>query len=216
MTVDPAAFVRANTRLESPSLVPELKIHLAHAATDLWAATEATLERTGLPPPYWAFAWPGGQALARHLLDRPDVARGRRVLDFAAGSGVAALAAAKVGAAAVAASEIDAFARAALALNAEANGLALDIRAADVLAAPAEGWDLILAGDVFYEKPMADRVWPWLVAAAARGIDVCVADPGRAYLPASGLVEIARYTVPTTLDLEDRTTRETRVLRVSS
>ena len=123
MSVAPADFVRANTVLAAPSLVPELRLHLASVATDLWEATEADLERTGLPPPYWAFAWPGGQALARHLLDRPDTARGLRVLDFAAGCGVAALAAVRTGAAAVAASAIDAFARAAMALNAAANGL---------------------------------------------------------------------------------------------
>lgn len=215
MNADPPAFIRANTRLAPPSLVPELKLHLAAVATDLWEATEATLQRTGLPPPYWAFAWPGGQALARHLLDNPKTARGNRVLDFAAGCGVAALAAARTGATHVSASEIDAFARAAMALNADANGLTLDILERDVLAAPAEAWDLILAGDVFYEKPMADRVWPWLKNAAARGIAVLVADPGRAYLPKDGLVEIARYTVPTTLDLEDRTERVTRVLRVA-
>jgi predicted nicotinamide N-methyase len=212
---DAAALVRANTRLMAPSLVPELKLHLAGVATELWEATEATLERTGLPPPYWAFAWPGGQALARHLLDNPGIAKGKRVLDFAAGCGVAALAAARTGAAQVVASKIDAFARAALALNAEANGLALDILDRDVLSTPAEDWDLILAGDVFYEKPMAARAWPWLRDAAARGTAVLVADPGRAYLPQDGLAEIARYTVPTTLDLEDRTERVTRVLRAS-
>ena len=215
MSVDPAEFVRANTVLAAPSLVPELKLHLAAVATDLWEATEATLERTGLPPPYWAFAWPGGQALARHLLDRPEVARGKRVLDFAAGCGVAALAAAKTSAAHACASEIDDFARAAMALNARANGLTLEILDRDVLAPPAGDWELILAGDVFYEKPMADRVWPWLRAAASRGARVLVADPGRAYLPKDGLVEIARYTVPTTLDLEDRTERVTRVLDVA-
>jgi predicted nicotinamide N-methyase len=212
---DAAALVRANTRLMAPSLVPELKLHLAGVATELWEATEATLERTGLPPPYWAFAWPGGQALARHLLDNPGIAKGKRVLDFAAGCGVAALAAARTGAAQVVASKIDAFARAALTLNAEANGLALDILDRDVLSTPAEDWDLILAGDVFYEKPMAARAWPWLRDAAARGTAVLVADPGRAYLPQDGLAEIARYTVPTTLDLEDRTERVTRVLRAS-
>jgi predicted nicotinamide N-methyase len=215
VSADPADFVRANTVLAAPSLVPELKLHLASVATDLWEATEADLERTGLPPPYWAFAWPGGQALARHLLDRPDTARGLRVLDFAAGCGVAALAAIKTGAAAVAASEIDAFARAAMALNAAANGLAIDVLDRDVLATPAAGWDLILAGDVFYEKPMADLVWPWLKEAAARGTTVLVADPGRAYLPPDGLVEIARFAVPTTLDLEDRIERVTRVLAVT-
>ncbi len=216
MTADPAAFIRAQTRLEHPSLVPEIVLHLASRATDLWEATEATLERTGLPPPYWAFAWPGGQALARLALDRPETVRGKRVLDFAAGSGVAALAAAKAGAAHVTACEIDAFACQAMALNGQANGLALDILDADVLAKPASGWDVVFAGDVFYEKPMADKVWPWLKAAAMTGAHVLVADPGRAYLPATGLAEIARYSVPTSLDLEDRTERVTRVLAVST
>ncbi len=214
MSPDPADFIRAQTRLEHPSLVPELVLHLASRATDLWEATEATLERTGLPPPYWAFAWPGGQALARLTLDRPETVRGKRVLDFAAGSGVAALAAAKAGAAHVTACEIDAFACQAMALNADANGLALEILDIDVLAKPASGWNVIFAGDVFYEKPMADKVWPWLKAAAATGVHVLVADPGRAYLPATGLTEIARYTVPTSLDLEDRLARETRILEV--
>lgn len=216
MTADPAAFIRAQTRLEHPSLVPEIVLHLASRATDLWEATEATLERTGLPPPYWAFAWPGGQALARLALDRPETVRGKRVLDFAAGSGVAALAAAKAGAAHVTACEIDAFACQAMALNGQANGLALEILDADVLAKPASGWDVVFAGDVFYEKPMADKVWPWLKAAAMTGAHVLVADPGRAYLPATGLAEIARYSVPTSLDLEDRTERVTRVLAVST
>ena len=214
MSPDPADFIRAQTRLEHPSLVPELVLHLASRATDLWEATEATLERTGLPPPYWAFAWPGGQALARLALDRPETVRGKRVLDFAAGSGVAALAAAKAGAAHVTACEIDAFACQAMALNADANGLALEILDIDVLVKPASDWNVIFAGDVFYEKPMADKVWPWLKAAAATGVHVLVADPGRAYLPATGLTEIARYTVPTSLDLEDRLARETRILEV--
>lgn len=214
MSADQADFIRAQTRLEHPSLVPELVLHLASRATDLWEATEATLERTGLPPPYWAFAWPGGQALARLALDRPETVRGKRVLDFAAGSGVAALAAAKAGAAHVTACEIDAFACQAMALNADANGLALEILDIDVLVKPASDWNVIFAGDVFYEKPMADKVWPWLKAAAATGVHVLVADPGRAYLPATGLTEIARYTVPTSLDLEDRLARETRILEV--
>lgn len=214
MSADPADFIRAQTRLEHPSLVPELVLHLASRATDLWEATEATLERTGLPPPYWAFAWPGGQALARLALDRPETVRGKRVLDFAAGSGVAALAAAKAGAAHVTACEIDAFACQAMALNADANGLALEILDIDVLVKPASDWNVIFAGDVFYEKPMADKVWPWLKAAAATGVHVLVADPGRAYLPATSLTEIARYTVPTSLDLEDRLARETRILEV--
>lgn len=211
MTLDRHAFVRAQTRMAAPSLVPELRLHLATRATDLWEATEASLAQTGLPPPYWAFAWPGGQALARLLLDRPELARGKTVLDFAAGCGVAGIAAAKAGALRVAACEIDAFAAAAMELNAAANGVELDIRlGTDTPAAAA----LVLAGDVFYEKPMAEQLWPWLQACARDGADVLVADPGRAYLPTAGLVEIARYDVPTDRDLEDRDVRTTRILRV--
>jgi predicted nicotinamide N-methyase len=215
VSLDRAAFIRTQTRLQAPPLVPEIVLHLAARATDLWEATEAKLEATGLPPPYWAFAWPGGRALARLLLDRPELARGKRVLDFAAGCGIAGIAAAKSGAARVTASEIDAFAGAAMELNAAANGVALDVRLDDVTALdPPPSWDLILAGDVFYEKPMADRIWPWLKARKAAGAVVLVADPERAYLPGSGLAEIACYDVPTDLDLEDRAIRTTRVLSV--
>lgn len=215
MNPDRAAFIRAQTRLYAPPLVPEIVLHLAARATDLWEATEATLEATGLPPPYWAFAWPGGRALARLLLDRPGLARGKRVLDFAAGCGIAGIAAAKSGAAHVVASEIDAFAGMAMELNAAANDERLDVRLDDVTALdPPPDYDLILAGDVFYEKPMAEKIWPWLRARKAAGAVVLVADPGRAYLPGSGLVEIACYDVPTDLDLEDRTIRTTRVLAV--
>jgi predicted nicotinamide N-methyase len=210
---DRRAFVLAQTRLAAPPLVPEIQLHLAARATDLWEATEATLAETGLPPPYWAFAWPGGRALARLLLDRPALAAGKTVFDFAAGGGIAAIAAAKAGASRVTACEIDAFALVALALNAAANGVALELAAGDCLADLPDA-DLVLAGDVFYEKPMAERVWPWLQALAARGTAVLVADPGRAYLPADGLVEIACYDVPTDRDLEDRDMRRTRVLRV--
>jgi predicted nicotinamide N-methyase len=215
VSLDRAAFIRAQTRLFAPPLVPEIVLHLAARATDLWEATEAKLEATGLPPPYWAFAWPGGRALARLLLDRPELARGKRVLDFAAGCGIAGIAAAKCGAARVTTSEIDAFAGMAMELNAAANGVALDVRLDDVTALdPPPAFDLILAGDVFYERPMADRIWPWLQARKAAGAVVLVADPGRAYLPGSGLAEIACYDVPTDLDLEDRTIRTTRVLSV--
>jgi predicted nicotinamide N-methyase len=215
VSLDRAAFIRAQTRLFAPPLVPEIVLHLAARATDLWEATEAKLEATGLPPPYWAFAWPGGRALARLLLDRPELARGKRVLDFAAGCGIAGIAAAKCGAARVTTIEIDAFAGMAMELNAAANGVALDVRLDDVTALdPPPAFDLILAGDVFYERPMADRIWPWLQARKAAGAVVLVADPGRAYLPGSGLAEIACYDVPTDLDLEDRTIRTTRVLSV--
>jgi predicted nicotinamide N-methyase len=205
---DPAAFVRAQTTLAAPPLVPEIRLHLATEVTPLWRATEATLVATGLPPPYWAFAWPGGQALARHLLDHPALVRGRRVLDFAAGSGLTAIAAAKTGAAGVAAADIDGFALAAINLNAAANGVALEIIGDDLTDRP-NVWDVVLAGDVCYERPMAERATAWLRSLAGAGALELLADPGRSYLPTGGLTEIARYQVPTSRELEDRERRET-------
>lgn len=210
----PEAFVAAQTLVASPPLVPEIALHLASEVTPLWQATEATLARDNLPPPYWAFAWPGGQALTRYVLDHRDIVQGRRVLDFAAGSGLVAIAAAKVGASGVTASEIDPFALAAIARNARLNGVRVDVARHDLTAAAPEEWDVVLAGDVCYERPMAERVTSWLRAAAKRGALVLIADPGRAYLPAAGLEELARYIVPTSRDLEDCGERETRVLRV--
>lgn len=215
---DITSFIAAQTRPARAPLVPEIQLHLATEVTPLWQATEATLARHNLPPPYWAFAWPGGQALARHVLDDPEFVRSRRVLDFAAGCGIAAIAAALCGAE-VTAAEIDAVAAAALAMNAALNGIAITVARADLTArepaAAARDWDVILAGDVFYERPMAGRVWPWLVGLAASGATVLVADPGRAYLPKDGLLELERYIVPTSRDLEDRESRETRVFRVA-
>lgn len=215
-----AAFIRAQTAIASPPLVPELRLHLASEVTKLWHATEATLEQNNLPPPYWAFAWPGGQALARYVLDHPETVRGRRVLDFAAGCGLTALAAARAGAASVAASEIDPVAATALALNAALNGVALTLIGDDATRQAADeaarGWDVVLAGDVFYERPMAEAVEPWLRGLARCGVRVLVADPGRAYVPKAGLAELARYTVPTSRDLEDRETRETVVYALTA
>jgi predicted nicotinamide N-methyase len=206
------AFVLANTTLLAPPLVPEIRLHLASEITPLWHATETTLEAHQLPPPYWAFAWPGGQALARYLLDRPALVAGKRVLDFGAGSGLVGIAAARAGAITTAA-EIDPFAAAAIALNAEINGVALEIETSDVMGRDAR-YDTILAGDMCYERPLAEPLTQWLRACASRGITVLLGDPGRAYLPASGLEALARYTVPTTLDLEDRKSRETTVWRM--
>lgn len=211
---DPLAFIAANTIVTSASLVPEIKLHLATEVVPLWQATEATLAATGLPPPYWAFAWPGGQAIARHVLDTPRLVAGRRVLDLAAGCGIAAVAAAKGGAHAVSASEIDRFALAAIVLNAGLNGVAVTALDRDVLDDPPGDWDTVLAGDLCYERPMADRVAAWIKAQARSGVTVLMGDPGRAYKPADGLAEVARYVVPTSRDLEDRDTRETIVWRV--
>ena len=208
--LDAASFVRRETVVASPPLVPEIRLHLASEVVPLWQATEADLARQGLPPPYWAFAWPGGQALARHLLDHPELVRGARVLDFAAGSGIGAIAAAKAGAANVAAAEIDRFAIAAIHMNGALNGVDVATIENDIVGQNGP-WDVILAGDVCYERPMAERVSGWLAAMARRRVRVLMGDPGRNYLPGSGLAEIARYSVPTSLDLEDRTLRETIV-----
>jgi len=209
---NPSAFIRAETALSAPPLVPEIQLHLASKILPIWQATEADLERNGVPPPYWAFAWPGGQALTRHLLDHRELVAGRRVLDFAAGSGLSAIAAAMAGAATVAAADIDPYARAAIALNAASNGVEVALIEEDILGAPGD-WEVVLAGDVCYERPMAERVARWFTQLAGAGRLVLIGDPGRSYLPGSGLKEIARYQVPTTLELEYCTMRETVVWR---
>lgn len=209
---NPSAFIRAETALSAPPLVPEIQLHLASEILPIWQATEADLERNGVPPPYWAFAWPGGQALTRHLLDHRELVAGRRVLDFAAGSGLSAIAAAMAGAATVAAADIDPYARAAIALNAASNGVEVALIEEDILGEPGD-WEVVLAGDVCYERPMAERVARWFTQLAGAGRLVLIGDPGRSYLPGTGLKEIARYQVPTTLELEYCTMRETVVWR---
>jgi len=187
--------------------VPEIRLHLTSEITPLWHATEESLKRDQLPPPYWAFAWAGGQALARHILDHPDLVRGRTVLDFGAGSGVVAIAAAMAGAQ-VTAAEIDPFALAAIALNAALNEVAIAIERSDVIGREPAPWQTVLAGDMCYERPLAERLTEWLRSLATRGVAVLLGDPGRAYLPSDGLEALARYDVPTPLELEDRTIRE--------
>jgi predicted nicotinamide N-methyase len=211
--LDPAVFVRCNTTISAPPLVPEVRLHLASEITPIWQATEESLARGGVPPPFWAFAWAGGQALARYILDHPGEVAGRCVLDFGSGSGLVAIAAAKAGAARVAAAEIDPFAAAAIAANAALNEVAISITAADVIDAADPGWEVVAAGDVCYEQPMAARVAAWL-RGLARGCHVLLGDPGRAYLPASGLRERARYLVSTSRDLEDREIRDGIVWQV--
>ena len=206
--MDPTVFVRRNTAIATPPLVPEIRLHLATEITPIWQATEETFARSALPPPFWAFAWAGGQALARYLLDHPEVVAGRSVLDFGAGSGLVAIAAAKAGAASVLAAEIDRFAAAAIAANAALNGVTIAVTTADALDTADPGWELVTAGDVCYERPMAQRVTTWLRVLAARGSLVLLGDPGRAYLPAQGLHERARYLVPTSRELEDRESRD--------
>ncbi len=210
---DAAAFLRANTAIAAPDLVPELRLHLATEITPIWQATEAWLAREGIEPPFWAFAWPGSQAMARLILDAPRHVAGRRVLDFAAGCGLAAIAAARAGAALVEAAEIDPLAIAAIRLNAGLNEVAVTPLDGDVVGAPCR-WDLILAGDVCYEAPMTAHILPWLRAMAAAGAEVWLADPGRAYVPREGLAEIGRFDVPVTRELEDRDRREVTISRL--
>lgn len=210
---DRADFIRAHTVLSRPALVPEITLHLATEITPIWRATEDWLAQRNVDPPYWAFAWPGGQALARHILDHPDSVAGKRVLDFAAGCGIAAIAAARAGAAQVEAAEIDPMAAAAIGLNATANGVAVSAMADDLVGAPCR-WDLILCGDVCYEKPMTGHILPWLRGLATEA-EVWVADPGRAYLPRGGMAAFARLVVPTSLELEDRAMREVVLHRMA-
>ena len=212
--IDPAGFIAAQTRLASAPLVPEIVLHLASEITPIWQASEDFLARGGIEPPFWAFAWPGGQALARYVLDHPGMVAGKRVLDFAAGGGIAAIACVMAGAACVEAAEIDPLAAAAIALNAARNGVTVGMLARDVVG-EAPRWDLILCGDVCYEAPMTRHILPWLRWCAAT-IEVWVADPGRAYLPPDGLLARACYDVMTSLELEDRTQRPTVLYQLQS
>nr|WP_246514173.1 50S ribosomal protein L11 methyltransferase [Neoroseomonas soli] len=194
-------------------MVPEIALHLASEITPIWQATETWLKEHNIEPPFWAFAWPGGQATARLLLDDPARVAGKRVLDFAAGCGIAAVAAAMAGAAVVEAAEIDPLALASVRLNAALNGVHVETPEGDIVGTPCR-WDVILAGDVCYEAPMTAHILPWLRGLAATGAEVLLADPGRAYLPRQGLEPLARHAVPTTLELEDRTLREVTLFRL--
>ena len=214
MTADRKAFIRANTRVKPVPHVPEIMLHVADEAVPIWQNTEAELEAIGLPPPYWAFAWAGGQALARYVLDHPDVMRGKRVLDLAAGSGLVAIAAARAGAAPVIAAEIDAFAEHAIALNAEQNGAYIEVLIQDLLDRPAPRqprYDVILVGDLFYERDTAERALGFLDRHRLVGTQVLIGDPGRTYLPKQRLDHLAEYSVPVIRDLEDLEIKRTAV-----
>jgi predicted nicotinamide N-methyase len=210
---DAAAFLRAHTAVARAPLVPEIALHLATEITPIWQATEEWLEREGVAPPFWAFAWPGSVAMARLVLDRPALVAGRRVLDFAAGCGLAGIAAARAGAASVEAAEVDPLAVAAIRLNAALNGVEVAASLGDVVGQPCR-WDRVVAGDVCYEAPMARRILPWLRGLAAAGAEVWLADPGRAYVPSDGLEPMARMAVPVTRELEDREVQEVTVWRL--
>lgn len=208
---DPAAFILANTRLQTVPHAPEISLWLADEITPIWKMTEEELGELGLPPPFWAFAWAGGQAIARWVLDNPEEVRGRTVLDFATGSGLVGIAALKAGAASVTGCDIDPFCAAAVAVNSQANGVTMGFTGENLLEAPPPAIDLICAGDVCYEKPMAGRVLDWLASARAQGTRVLLGDPGRTYLPKSGLTFLAEYRVPTTRELEDYEIKRTCV-----
>jgi predicted nicotinamide N-methyase len=210
--VDRRAFIRAQTRASAVPHAPEIVLHVADDATELWMKTEEELGQMGLPPPFWAFAWAGGQALARHILDHPDLVAGKTVLDFASGSGLVAIAAALAGAAQVFASEIDPFALEAIALNAETNGVQVTPLLGDVVGRD-EGWEAAFAGDVCYERDMAEAVTGWLEGLHRRGATVLIGDPGRAYLARERLRQIAEYRVPTTRALEDVEVKRSGVWR---
>lgn len=213
MITDIPAFIREKTRVLAPSHVPELKLHLADDAVALWQMTEEQLGELGLPPPFWAFAWAGGQALSRYVLDNRELVRSKSVLDVASGSGLIAIAAMKAGAARAIAADIDRFASDAALLNAELNGVALDIRSDDPVGKPAEA-DVILVGDLFYDRDLAPRVLDWLIGLERDGKTVLIGDPGRTYLPKDKLEKLASYDVPVTRALEDAEVKRSGVWRL--
>lgn len=210
MKTDPRSFILANTSVAAPPHVPEIRLHLATEAHDLWLKTEDELQEIGLPPPFWAFAWAGGQGLARYILDHPFMVKDRHVVDFATGSGLVAIAAKMAGAASVLAADIDPLTRAAVSLNAEANGCHVEFTADDMIGVSLDA-DILLAGDVFYDRSFADLLVPWFTDLSQRGIDVLVGDPGRSYLPKERLVALAEYQVPVTRALEDSEIKRTVV-----
>ncbi len=218
--IDPARwredFIRANTAILSPPLVPEVLLHLATEAVPLWQKTEEELGAIGLPPPFWAFAWAGGQALSRYILDHPETMRGKRIVDLASGSGLVAIAAMKAGAASATAADIDEFSAAAIALNARLNDVALAITTGDLLESPPPDCDAILVGDLFYEQSLAARLLEWLTIAQQRGTRILIGDPGRTYLPKQQLKQLATYSVSVTRDLEDAEIKQGAVWTLAS
>jgi predicted nicotinamide N-methyase len=209
---DPERFILDNTSVMSPPHVPEIRLHLADEAHELWLKTEEELEAIGLPPPFWAFAWAGGQGLARYILDNPAAVAGRRVVDFASGSGLVAIAAMRAGAASVVAADIDPWTRTAIQLNSRLNDVEVIFKGEDLIGHPIDA-DMLLAGDVFYDKGFADALVPWFTALVAEGKTVIVGDPGRAYCPRHLMIALATYEVPVTRALEDAEVKRTTVWR---
>jgi predicted nicotinamide N-methyase len=209
---DPERFILDNTSVMAPPHVPEIRLHLADEAHELWLKTEEELEAIGLPPPFWAFAWAGGQGLARYVLDHPEVVAGKRVLDFASGSGLVAIAAMKAGAASVLAADIDPWTGTAVKLNSRLNEVGIAFTNDDTLGHSVEA-DVLLAGDVFYDKSFADALMPWITSLVAEGKTVIVGDPGRSYCPKEVMTELTTYQVPVTRALEDAEVKKTTVWR---
>lgn len=201
--IDRSGFILGNTRLLAPPLVPEIRLHLAEESLPIWRKTEEELGEMGLPPPYWAFAWAGGQALARYILDHADRLCGHTVIDVGAGSGLSAIAAAKVGARRVEASDIDTVAVTAIGLNAAANGVLVAATSNDWLGGAPPPADIVLVGDLFYERELSERVMAFVRAAATRGSLVLVGDPRRNYFPTDAFTAVAQFEVPVTRELED-------------
>jgi predicted nicotinamide N-methyase len=214
MIEDRVAFITANTKVLSPPHTPELLLHLADDSIALWQLTEDDLGQLGLPPPFWAFAWAGGQALARHILDHPDLVRGKSVLDVASGCGIVAIAAMKAGAQSAHAIDLDAFSAHAVVLNAALNGVCVTAETADALALPPTA-DVILVGDLFYDRDIAVQLLAWLTAAKAAGKVALIGDPGRSYLPRQALEKIAEYEVQVSRDLEDSAVKRTGVWQLA-
>jgi len=211
--MDGAAFIRANTKLLPVPLVPEIRLHLAEESLPIWRKTEEELGEMNVPPPYWAFAWAGGQALARYILDNPAAVAGAQVLDLGSGSGLTAIAAMRAGAARVLAADIDALALTAIALNAAANAVTVEVTRDDLLAGAPDRFDIVLVGDLFYERALAERVLAFIEIASADGSEILVGDPRRSYFPKDRFHPVAEYAVPVTRELEDAEIKRTAVWR---
>lgn len=211
---DPADFIRHNTALHEPPLIPEIRLYLASEIVPIWQMTEEEMQENGLPPPFWAFAWAGGQALSRYILDNPHVVSGKNVLDFGSGSGLIGIAAKMAGAQSVLCADIDAFAEQAIILNAAENKTPLTATTEDLVGVKNRGWQVILVGDMCYEGPLAARIEAWLRRLVSEGVEVLIGDPGRTYLPKTGLEKLISYAVKTTRELEDSDVRNTSVWRV--
>jgi predicted nicotinamide N-methyase len=210
-----ARFIQTNAKLLTVPLVPEVRLYLAEESMPIWQKTEEELGQMNVPPPYWAFAWAGGQALARYLLDNAALVAGRTVLDLGAGSGLTSIAAKKAGATSVLAADIDRYALVAIALNAEANGVRLETTDADLLADAPAAFGAILVGDMFYERALAERALAFVETARAKGAEVLVGDPRRSYFPKERFCKVAEYSVPVTRDLEDMEIKHTAVWQLA-